>query len=240
MLLKQNFVNSDTSTIQQENQSNADVTIPLATLNKLLQDVEELKNSKTDQWHYKPYNRNKNIEIFCDSFGKHIDTRKVFGNNNETRINPCFTTSQLLQKISDKEINKETTHVLIQRGFNDLKIPGTESQVIQVTSSSVDILQEKFPKALTLVGEVLPHPSNNEMNKRVNTVNFVNQSKFPLTSQVRYVSHPVCRVENTLYDRDGIHLNKQMGAPQLMKDFFRVSQGKEPFTNLKSRDNYRR
>ena len=169
-----------------------------------------------------------------------MDTRKVFGNNNETRINPCFTTSQLLQKISNKEIDVEITHVLIQCEFNDLKILGTESQVIQATSSSVDLLQEKFPKALILVGEVLPHPSDTEMNKRVNTVNFVNQSKFPFTSQVRYVSHPVRRVENTLYDRDGIHLNKQMCTPQLMKDFFRVSQGKEPSTNLKSRDNYRR
>ena len=46
MLLKQNFANSNTNVIQQENHSNADVTIPLATLYKLLQDVEELKNPK--------------------------------------------------------------------------------------------------------------------------------------------------------------------------------------------------
>ena len=84
MLLKQNFANSNTNVIQQENHRNADVTILLATLNKLLQNVEELKNPKTYQWHYKPYNRNKNIELFCDSFGKHIDTQKVFGNKNKS------------------------------------------------------------------------------------------------------------------------------------------------------------
>ena len=62
MLLKQNFANSNTNVIQQENHSNADVTIPLATLNKLLEDVEELKDPKTDQWHYTP-----EIRTFCDS-----------------------------------------------------------------------------------------------------------------------------------------------------------------------------
>ena len=125
-----------------------------------------------------------------------------------------------MQKISNKEVDKEITHDLIQYGLNDLKIPGAESQVILATPSSVDLLREKL-KASILVGEVLPHPIDIEMNKRVNTVSLVNQSRCPLTSPVWCVSHPVCRVENTLYDRDGIHLNKQMGTPQLMKNFFK-------------------
>ena len=67
------------------------------------------------------------------------------------------------------------------------------------------------------------------MNSRIKTVNFVLQSNMVIQSQVRYVSHPECRVENSMFADDGIHLNKELGTPQLLKDFYRVSNGKEPF-----------
>ena len=50
-----------------------------------------------------------------------------------------------------------------------------------------------------------------------------------IQSQVRFVSYPVCRVENSMFADDGIHLNKELGTPQLVKDFYRVSNGKETF-----------
>ena len=29
------------------------------------------------------------------------------------------------------------------------------------------------------------------------------------------IEHPICRVDNELYDDDGVHLNKSLGTPQL-------------------------
>ena len=72
------------------------------------------------------------------------------------------------------------------------------------------------------------------MNRRINATNFVIYNQYPgLTSKVRFVQHPTCKKENSLYEADGIHLNNKLGTPQLMKDFYRVSQGKQPFEQLK-------
>ena len=44
--------------------------------------------------------------------------------------------------------------------------------------------------------------------------------------------------EDILYDKDGIHLNKDTGTVQLLKDLFRVSTGKKTFTELKNSNYY--
>ena len=72
------------------------------------------------------------------------------------------------------------------------------------------------------------------MNKRISLINFVLGSQYSsLAEKVRYVEHPVCRKEDILYDKDGIHRNKDTGTVQLLKDFFRVSTRRKPFTKLK-------
>ena len=48
------------------------------------------------------------------------------------------------------------------------------------------------------------------------------------------MEHPLCRKEDILYDKDGIHLNKDTGTVQLLKDFLRVSTGKSLLQNLKT------
>ena len=67
------------------------------------------------------------------------------------------------------------------------------------------------------------------MNSRVKTVTFVLQSNMDIQFQARFVSHSVCRVENSLFADDGILLNKELDTPQLLKEFYRFSNGKEPF-----------
>ena len=67
------------------------------------------------------------------------------------------------------------------------------------------------------------------MNSRIKTVNFVLQSNMDVQPKVRFFPHPVCQVKNSTVAENGIHLNKEPGTPQLLKDFYRVSNGKEPF-----------
>ena len=45
-----------------------EINIPVEVLSKMLDEAEELRNNRQKPLHHK-----KNIEIFCDSFGKHID-----------------------------------------------------------------------------------------------------------------------------------------------------------------------
>ena len=211
-----------------------EITIPVEVLTKMLDELEELKNNREKEWQFKPLQHKKNIEIFCDSFGKHIDENRCFGKDNATNINICFTTTQLLDTARRKQKDESVTHVLIQCGFNDLKQPNSESHVINRTKAAIELLESKFPRALILVGEIIPHPNDNDMNRRINATNFVIYNQYPgLTSKVRFVQHPTCKKENSLYEADGIHLNNKLGTPQLMKDFYRVSQGKQPFEQLK-------
>ena len=39
---------------------------------------------------------------------------------------------------------------------------------------------------------------------------------------VRFVQHPICRVDNEMYDQDEVHLNENLGTLQMLKDFYKV------------------
>ena len=54
-----------------------------------------------------------------------------------------------------------------------MQIPGGAGGGMVMDEIDTCITSREISKALILVGEVLPHPSDTEMNKRVNTVNFV-------------------------------------------------------------------
>ena len=211
-----------------------EVVIPVPALNKILEELQELKSLKQREESTQNLKVGKKIEVFCDSFGKHIDEEKCFGRGNKTTINACFTMEHLVEKIRNKRADSSVSHVLIHCGFNDLKNSQSDNKVISAIKPALELLKSRFPNALILIGEVLPHPSDEQMNKRISLTNFVLGSQYSsLTEKVRYVEHPVCRKEDILYDKDGIHLNKDAETVQLLKDFFRVSTGKKPFTELK-------
>ena len=45
-----------------------------------------------------------------------------------------------------------------------------------------------------------------------------------LDDVVRFVPHRICRSDDDMYHQNGIHLNENLGTPQMLKDFYRVSQ----------------
>ena len=50
-----------------------------------------------------------------------------------------------------------------------------------------------------LVGEILPHPNNENMNNGVSNVNyFLKEEYLNRKDKVRFVEHPICRVDNEL------------------------------------------
>ena len=216
----------------QENDRKDDITIPISKLNKILEELDDLKKikeSRDGNWQFKPIRTRKNEELFGDSFLKYVEEEKCFGKQSHANINACFTTQDFIKKLKTKEENPSVTHVVVQCGFNDLKQQGSETLVINNLKLATELLRAKYPNALTLIGEIISHPQDNVMNSRIKTVNFVLQSNMDIQSQVRYVSHLVCLIENSMFADDGIHLNKEPGTPRLLKDFYRVSNGKEPF-----------
>ena len=95
--------------------SATDEHIPVLTntLNKIVDEIQALKKvniTDSEDWNYKPHGYNKKVQIFCDNFFKHVDEKRCFGKVNATTINPCFTISQLLEKIKSKDYDEEVAH----------------------------------------------------------------------------------------------------------------------------------
>ena len=98
----------------------------------------------------------------------------------------------------------------------------------------IQLTRVLYPNATILVGEILPHPNNESMNNGVRNVNYFLQEEYPnLKGRVRFVEHPIRRVDNELYDDDGVHLNNSLGIPQLLKYFSSVMRGRKPFSHRK-------
>ena len=55
-----------------------EVVIPVPDLNKILEELQKLKSLKQRAESTQKPNVGKKIEVFCDSFGKHIDEKKCF------------------------------------------------------------------------------------------------------------------------------------------------------------------
>ena len=91
------------------------------------------------------------------------------------------------------------------------------------------MLKEVYPNAVILVGEILPHRTDQQANGGISTINYlIEETHASLDGDISYVQHPICMSDNELYDSDGIHLNKRFGTPQILKDFYRVKQGRKP------------
>ena len=102
----------------------------------------------------------------------------------------------------------------------------------------MQLFKELFPNAVILIGEILPYPNYIQSNGRISTTNYLIEEAFSfLKGDIRYVEHPICRSDNELYDNDGIHLNRNLGTPQILKNFYRVKQGRKPFLSGKNSNN---
>ena len=145
-----------------------------------------------------------------------------------------------MEKIKSKHYDEEVTHAVIQCGFNDLNHAERANQVVNHTEEAIKLLKGKFSRALILIGEIIPNPTDQEMNNRINATNYVlEQSHMNMKAQVRYVTHQVCRVDHSMFREDGIHLNKDVGTPQLLKDFYHVAERKQPFEEILKKKAYR-
>ena len=91
------------------------------------------------------------------------------------------------------------------------------------------------------MGEILPHPNDQLANNGIKAANHLLAELYnSLEDNIRFVQHPICRVDNEMYDhnemydQDGVHLNEKLGTLQMLKDFYRVNQGKPPFLTRRS------
>ena len=57
--------------------------------------------------------------------------------------------------------------LLLYHTFNDLKNSQSDNKVISAIKPALELLKSRFPNAMILIGEVLPHPSDEQMNKRI-------------------------------------------------------------------------
>ena len=154
------------------------MVIPVPALNKILEGLQELKSLKQREESTQNPKVGRKTEVFCDSFGKHIDEKKCFGRGNKTTINACFIMDQMVEKIRNKKADSSVSHVLIQCGFNDSKNSQSDNEVISAIKPAQELLKSRFPYALILIGEVLPHPSDEQMNKRISLTSFALGSQY--------------------------------------------------------------
>ena len=107
-----------------------------------------------------------------------------------------------------KEKDVTVTKVLIQCGFNDfVRHKSKASQGFENTQECIQLLQMLYPEAVILVGEILPHPNDQLANNGIKAANHLLAELYnSLEDNVRFVQHPICRVDNEMYDQDGIHL----------------------------------
>ena len=68
-----------------------------------------------------------------------------------------------------------------------------------------------YPEAVILVGEILPHPNNQLTNNGKKASNHLLAELYnSLEDNIRFVKHPNCRINNEMYDQDGVHLNENL------------------------------
>ena len=93
--------------------------------------------------------------------------------------------------------------------------------VFETLQQCMQLFKELFLNAIILIGEILPHPNDIQSNGRISTTNYLIEEAFSSPKgDTRNVEHPICRSDNELYDNDGIHLNRNLGPAQILKDFY--------------------
>ena len=140
---------------------------------------------------------------------KYFDSQRCFGGKTDVIINPCFTLDEVFKKLVDKVQDVHVTEVVLQCGFNDVVRQKKRSNGVFATlQQCIQLLKEVYPNAVRLVGEILPHPTDQQADGGISTINYLSEETCAsLDGDIRYVQHPVCRSDNELYDSDGIHLN---------------------------------
>ena len=131
------------------------------------------------------------------------------------------------------------THIVIRCGFNNLKSEERHSEyILNLFYECIEKIQDKFPNAIILIGEIISHPFSGKVNRRIQVVNALLQEKYhDLNGRVRYVEHPILskdRIRHTFFDDDRVHLNIP-GILKMLSDFYRVGKGKHPFVETLSR-----
>ena len=177
---------------------------------------------------------NKFIKVFADSFFKHVDSNKFFGKHNQVELINTFHLEDMIERLDN--MHKDdivTTHIVIQCGFNNFKSEERHSEdILNLFYECIEKIQDKFPNAIILIGEIISHPFSGKMNRRIQVVNALLQEKYhDLNGRVRYVEHPILskdRTRHTFFDDDRVHLNIP-GTLKMLSDFYRVEKGKHPF-----------
>ena len=178
-------------------------------------------------------------QMFGDSFFKYVQGSRAFGRNTKVVMNKCFTLDEVIRKLMEMDKDDEVSEVVLQCGFNDIVRERKKANfVFETLQQCMQLFKELFPNAVILIGEILPHPNDIQSNGRISTANYLIEEAFSsLKGDIHYVEHPICRSDNELYDNDGIHLNGNLGTPQILKDVYRVKQGRKPFLSRKNSDN---
>ena len=218
------------------------------TLDKILEEISSLKQLKQDVLDLKDKSNQSfkrfrptmgKVQMFGDSFFKYVQGSRAFGRNTKVVMNKCFTLDEVIRKLMEMDKDDEVSKVVLQCGFNDIVRERKKANfVFETLQQCMQLFKELFPNAVILIGEILPHPNDIQSNGRISTANYLIEEAFSsLKGDIRYVEHPICRSDNELYDNDGIHLNRTLGIPQILKDFCRVKQGTEPFLSRKNSNN---
>ena len=101
--------------------------------------------------------------------------------------------------------------------------------ILNLFYECIEKIQDKFPNAIILIGQIISHPFSGKMNRRIQVVNALLQEKYhDLNGRVRYVEHPILskdRTRHTFFDDDRVHLNIP-GTLKMLFDFYRVEKGK--------------
>ena len=180
--------NIDIQCTKEEEFSMKDLVSKLDQLEEIKRELLEIKQQQITrttgsttnaQGEYYPPDYDNVIEVFCDSFFKHVDEQLLFGRENFTKLNPCFPTSHLISKLRQKPYDNTVTHVVIQCGFNDFEDNKTVHYVKENFEKILDLIKEKYPYAKVLVGKILPHLNNTRMNNGITTVNYLLKEQYP-------------------------------------------------------------
>ena len=181
-------------------------TIQKETINRLFEELSEIKSLKKDILEIKNGRVGEKmtplapkVQVFSDSFFKYVEEDRCFGYRTKTHVNRCYTLDDVINTLEEKRKDETVTQVVIQSGFNDLKNHKKASTVVDDMQQCIQLTRVLYPNATIPVGEILPHPNNENMNNGVSNVNyFLKEEYLNLKGKVRFVEHPICRVDNEL------------------------------------------
>ena len=135
----------------------------------------------------------------------------------------------------NREKDELVNNVLLQCAFNDfVRNKRKATQAFDNTQHCIQLFREIFHNAVVLVGEILPHPNDQQANNGIRAARYLMEEMYTTFDDVvRFVPHQICRSDDKIYHQDRIHLNETLGTPQMWKDFHIVSQNRMLFATRK-------